>query len=52
LRIPELSRHLGDAFPSIPVGQQISRGEALYTARRWREAHQEFEAVLSQAGGV
>src|SRR5882724_3943787 len=52
LRIPELSRHLGDAFPSIPVGQQISRGEALYTARRWREAHQEFEAVLSQAGGA
>jgi soluble lytic murein transglycosylase len=52
LRIPELSRQLGDAFPSVPLAQQQARGEALFGAHRWREAHQEFEAELPQAGGA
>jgi soluble lytic murein transglycosylase len=51
-RIPELSRQLGDAFPAVPLAQQQGRGEALFTARRWREARQEFEAELAQAGGA
>ncbi len=51
-RIPELSRQLGDAFPSVPLAQQQSRGEALFGAHRWREARQEFEAELPQAGGA
>ncbi len=51
-RIPELSRQLGDAFPGVPLAQQQGRGEALFTAHRWREARQEFEAELAQAGGA
>jgi peptidoglycan lytic transglycosylase len=51
-RIPELSRQLGDAFPAVPLAQQQARGEALFGAHRWREAHQEFEAELPQAGGA
>jgi soluble lytic murein transglycosylase len=51
-RIPELSRQLGDAFPAVPLAQQVSRGEALFAAHRWREARQEFEAELAQAGGA
>jgi soluble lytic murein transglycosylase len=51
-RIPELSRQLGDAFPASPVPQQIARGEVLFGAHRWREARQEFEAILPQAGGA
>jgi soluble lytic murein transglycosylase len=52
LRIPELSRQLGDAFPAVSLAQQQVRGEALFGAHRWREAHQEFEAELPQAGGA
>ncbi len=50
--IPELSRQLGDAFPAVSLAQQQARGEALFGAHRWREAHQEFEAELPQAGGA
>jgi peptidoglycan lytic transglycosylase len=52
LRIPELSRQLGDAFPSVSLTQQQARGEALFGAHRWREARQEYEAELPQAGGA
>jgi soluble lytic murein transglycosylase len=51
-RIPELSRQLGDAFPAVSLAQEQSRGEALFGAHRWREAHQEFEAELPQSGGA
>jgi soluble lytic murein transglycosylase len=51
-RIPELSRQLGDAFPGVPLSEQRGRGEALFAAHRWREARQEFEAELAQAGGA
>src|SRR5579864_2371830 len=50
-RIPGLSRELGDAFPAVTLAQQQGRGEALFAAHRWREARQEFEAELAQAGG-
>ncbi len=51
-RIPELSRQLGDSFPAVAVAQQMSRAEALFAAHRWREARQEFEALLPQTSGA
>jgi soluble lytic murein transglycosylase len=51
-RIPPLGRELADAFPSPSLAQQTSRAEALFTAHKWAEARQEFEATLPQTGGA
>ena len=51
-RIPALGRELADAFPSPSLAQQTSRAEALFTAHKWAEARQEFEATLPQIGGA
>jgi soluble lytic murein transglycosylase len=51
-RIPALGRELGDAFPGVPLAQQTARAEALFTAHRWSDAHQEFEATLPQTAGA
>jgi len=51
-RIPQLSRELGASFPATPASEQIGRAEALYGAHRWREAIQEYEAVLPQTSGA
>ena len=50
-RIPELARQLGESFPATTVQEMSARAEALYGAHRWREAIQEFEAMLPQING-
>jgi soluble lytic murein transglycosylase len=51
LRIAELSRQLGDAFPNTPLTQVSARAEALYSSRRWHDAQTDFESVAAQTKG-
>jgi len=50
-KIPSLTRVLGEAFPGVPVSQQMSRAAAFYDARKWREARSESERLLPKVGG-
>jgi soluble lytic murein transglycosylase len=52
LRIAELSRQLGEAFPLTPLPQQVARAEALYAAHRYADARNEFDALLAQLQGA
>jgi len=50
-KIPRLTRVLGEAFPGVPVSQQMSRAAAFFDARKWREARSESERLLPKVGG-
>lgn len=45
-------RALGKGRAAVPVEQRLARAEALFAARRWREARAEFAGIASQQGGA
>jgi len=51
-RIPYLQVILGEQFPGTPVETEISRAEALYDARRWRDVRKAYEDLLPKLSGV
>ena len=51
-RIPYLQAILGEQFPGTPVETEISRAEALYDARRWKDVRKSYEDLLSKLSGV
>jgi soluble lytic murein transglycosylase len=50
-RIPSLQFVLGEAFPGTPMQTRISRAEALYLAKRWRDARTEYSELLPKLSG-
>ena len=51
-RVPSLQSSLGEQFPGTPVESEISRAEALYDARRWRDVRKAYEDLLPKLSGV
>jgi soluble lytic murein transglycosylase len=51
-RIPYLQAILGEQFPGTPVETEISRAEALYDARRWKDVRKAYEDLLPKLSGV
>jgi soluble lytic murein transglycosylase len=51
-RIPYLQAILGEQFPGTPVETEISRAEALYDARRWKDVRKSYEELLPKLSGV
>ncbi|PYU35062.1 MAG: hypothetical protein DMG31_04760, partial [Acidobacteria bacterium] len=51
-RIPYLQAILGEQFPGTPVEREISRAEALFDARRWRDVRKAYEDLLPKLSGV
>ncbi len=51
-RIPYLQAILGEQFPGTPVETEISRTEALYDARRWKDVRKAYEDLLPKLSGV
>jgi peptidoglycan lytic transglycosylase len=51
-KIPALQSALGESFPGTPLQTQIARAEALYMAKRWREASTDFASLLPKLSGV
>ena len=51
-RIPSLQLVLGESFPGMPMQMQIARAEAIYLAKRWRDARAEYDALLPNLSGV
>jgi soluble lytic murein transglycosylase len=49
VRLDQLERGLGTTFPAVPLEQRAARADALYDARRWREAREEYESMLPLA---
>lgn len=50
--LPVLQSALGESFPGVPLQTQISRAEALYLAKRWRDASTEYASLLPKLSGV
>ena len=51
-RIPYLQAILGEQFPGTPVETEISRAEALYDARRWKDVRKVYEDLLPKLSGT
>jgi peptidoglycan lytic transglycosylase len=51
-RIPYLQAILGEQFPGTPVETEISRAEALYDARRWKDVQKTYQDLLPKLSGV
>jgi soluble lytic murein transglycosylase len=51
-RIPYLQLILGEQFPGTPVDTEISRAEALYDARRWRDVRKVYEDLQPKLSGA
>ena len=51
-RIPYLQAILGEQFPGTPVETEITRAEALYDARRWKDVRKSYEDLLPKLSGV
>ena len=51
-RIPYLQAILGEQFPGTPVETEISRAEALYDARRWKDVRKAYEDLLPKLSGA
>ena len=51
-RVPYLQAILGDQFPGTPIETEISRAEALYEARRWKDVRKAYEDLLPKLSGV
>jgi peptidoglycan lytic transglycosylase len=51
-RVPYLQAILGEQFPGTPVETEISRAEALYDARRWKDVRKAYEDLLPKLSGV
>src|SRR4029077_12572243 len=51
-RTPYLQAILGEQFPGTPVETEISRAEALYDARRWKDLRKAYEDLLPKLSGL
>jgi soluble lytic murein transglycosylase len=51
-RVPYLQAILSEQFPGTPVETEISRAEALYDARRWKDVRKSYEDLLPKLSGV
>jgi soluble lytic murein transglycosylase len=51
-RIAALRSVLGESFPGVPLQTEITRAEAFYVAKRWREASTEYASLLPKLSGV
>ncbi len=51
-RIPYLQAILGEQFPGTPIETEVSRAEALYDARRWKDVRKVYEDLLPKLSGV
>lgn len=50
-RIEFLLRALGEKFPSIPQAQKLSRAAAIFDAKQWKDAREEFTRLLPELSG-
>ncbi|MBI3483600.1 MAG: transglycosylase SLT domain-containing protein, partial [Acidobacteria bacterium] len=50
-RIDFLLRALGEKFPSIPQAQKLSRAAAIFDAKQWKAAREEFTRLLPELSG-
>jgi soluble lytic murein transglycosylase len=51
-RIPSLQFSLGEEFPGTPMQMQITRAEAFFVAKRWRDARTEYQSLLPKLSGT
>lgn len=51
-RVPYLQAILGEQFPGTPVETEITRAEALYDARRWKDVRKSYEDLLPKLSGL
>jgi peptidoglycan lytic transglycosylase len=51
-KLPSLQLELGESFPGTPMQTQIARAEAIYLAKRWRDARAEYDTLLPKLSGV
>jgi soluble lytic murein transglycosylase len=51
MRIDFLLRALGERFPSIPQAQKLSRATAIFDAKQWKAAREEFTRLLPELSG-
>jgi soluble lytic murein transglycosylase len=51
-RIPALKTALGEQFPGVPMGTQITRAEALNEAARWSELRDAYRELLPKLSGA
>ncbi len=51
VRLADLRERLGDSFPEISLKLRLERADALYQARRWRDAHDEYQQAVPLATG-
>jgi soluble lytic murein transglycosylase len=51
-RINALRRPMGKAFPEASVSMRQARADALYRARRWRDAQEAYEALAAISTGA
>ncbi len=51
-RIDVLLRALGEKFPSIPQAQKLSRAAAIFDAKQWKAAREEFTRLLPELSGA
>ena len=51
-KIPSLQLELGESFPGTPMQTQIARAEAIYLAKRWRDARSEYNGLLPKLSGT
>jgi soluble lytic murein transglycosylase len=51
-RLAYLQAILGEQFPGTPVETEITRAEALYDARRWKDVRKAYEELLPKLSGV
>jgi len=51
-RVPYLQAILGEQFPGTPVETEISRAEALYDARRWKDVRTAYQDLLPKLSGT
>ncbi len=50
-KLEVLRTKLGDKFPTLSLALRFSRGQTLFDARRWRDAHQAFQEIIPLASG-
>ena len=51
-RIPYLQAILGEQFPGTPLETEISRAEALFDARRWKDVQRTYQDLRPKLSGV
>ena len=51
-RLDFLRGSMGDKFPALPLAQQFAHAAVLYNAKDWRDARNEYAAILTQLSGA